>query len=109
MAGVPPLIMKLAMTVSPYPTFPRTRDNQRLGCGCLQPSRMASCFTQKGQTNRCASFTLRQIDALPHPRLARALFKYPHLNAFQPGILRQLDTLLNAPIILETKLELGIF
>jgi hypothetical protein len=38
MASVPPLIMKLAMPVSPYPTFPRTRE--------------------KGQTNRCASFTL---------------------------------------------------
>ena len=37
-AGVPPLIMKLAMTVSPYPTFPRSRE--------------------KEQTNRCASFTL---------------------------------------------------
>src|SRR4030067_2554858 len=38
MASVPPLIMKLAMTVSPHPTFPRKRE--------------------KGQTNRCASFTL---------------------------------------------------
>ena len=34
-----PLIMKLAMPVSPYPTFPRKRE--------------------KGQTNRCASFTLK--------------------------------------------------
>ena len=25
----------------------RKRDNQRLGCGRLQPSRMASCFTQR--------------------------------------------------------------
>ena len=25
----------------------RLRDNQRLGRGCLQPSRMASCFTQR--------------------------------------------------------------
>jgi len=33
---LPPLMMKLAMTVSPYPTFPRMRE--------------------KGQTNRCASF-----------------------------------------------------
>jgi len=101
MASTPLLIMKLAMTVSPYPAFPRgkapllnplmeqlairlthqktmgkslvipqageeaneesnlqfQRDNQRLGCGRLQPSRMASCFTQKGQTNRYASFT----------------------------------------------------
>ena len=28
----------------------RLRDNQRLGCGRLQPSRMASCFTQKEQS-----------------------------------------------------------
>ena len=35
---MPPPMMKLAMPVSPYPTFPRTRE--------------------KGQTNRCASFTL---------------------------------------------------
>ena len=48
--------MKPAMLVSPIPTFPRTRDNQRLGCGCLQPSRMASCFTQKVQSNRYAKF-----------------------------------------------------
>jgi len=33
-----PLIMKLAIPVSPYPTFPRKRE--------------------KGQTNRCACFTL---------------------------------------------------
>jgi hypothetical protein len=38
MASTPPLIMKLAMPVSPYPTFPRKRE--------------------KGQTNRFASFTL---------------------------------------------------
>jgi len=37
----PPLIMKLAMPVSPYPTFPRKRE--------------------KGQTNRCASFTLTDV------------------------------------------------
>jgi len=36
MATLPPLMMKLAMTVSPYPTFPRMRE--------------------KGQTNRCASY-----------------------------------------------------
>ena len=36
MASTPPLIMKLAMTVSPYPTFPRTRE--------------------KGQSNRYAKF-----------------------------------------------------
>ena len=38
MARATPLIMKLAMPVSPYPTFPRKRE--------------------KGQTNRYASFTL---------------------------------------------------
>jgi hypothetical protein len=38
MASVPPLMMKLATPVSPYPSFPRKRE--------------------KGQTNRCASFTL---------------------------------------------------
>ena len=36
---MPRLIMKLAVPVSPYPTFPRKRE--------------------KGQTNRYASFTLK--------------------------------------------------
>jgi len=40
MTSFSPLIMKLAMPVSPYPTFPRKRE--------------------KGQTNRYASFTLKQ-------------------------------------------------
>lgn len=31
-----------------YP-LSRRRDNQRLGCGHLQPSRMASCFTQRAR------------------------------------------------------------
>jgi len=63
---MPPLIMKLVMPVSPYPNPPRcalplrTRDNQRIGCGRLQLSRMASCFTQKGQTTRYASFTFKE-------------------------------------------------
>ena len=41
MANLPPPMMKLATTVSPYPTFPRRRE--------------------KGQTNRFASFTLTMI------------------------------------------------
>jgi len=38
MAGMPPTMMKPAMPISPYPTFPRKRE--------------------KGQSNRCASHTL---------------------------------------------------
>jgi hypothetical protein len=44
MAKMPPLILKLAMPVSPYPTFPRLRG--------------------KGQTNRFANFTLNPDNPL---------------------------------------------
>jgi hypothetical protein len=48
MASVPPPMMKLAMPVSPYPTFPRR---------------------EKGQTNRYASFTLRIAGTTNAPAL----------------------------------------
>jgi hypothetical protein len=37
-------VLKGAFHVCP---LARLRDNQRLGCGLLQSSRMASCFTQR--------------------------------------------------------------
>ena len=40
-----PVNVKLAQRVRV--PLSRLRDNQRLGCGRLQPSRMASCFTQR--------------------------------------------------------------
>ena len=45
---------------------------------------------------------------MPHFWLNRTLFEYAHLHVFQFRIGWQLDALLDALIILETELELGI-
>jgi len=59
MATLQPLMMKLAMTVSPYPTFPRMRE--------------------KGQTNRCASF-VNAASARPAHCLAHLLLIFIQLD-----------------------------
>ena len=70
MAKAPPQTMKLAMPVSPYPTFPRRRE--------------------KGQTNRFASFTLMHervvfAYAVSTPALTRRdgsrIKGFPNINA----------------------------
>ena len=57
MANMPPLIMKPAIPVPPIPTFPRTRKGhpRRVPAATQRPRRDKR---GKGQTNRCASFTL---------------------------------------------------
>src|SRR5574340_49098 len=66
MARMPSLIMKLAMPVSPYPTFPRTRE--------------------KGQTNRYASFTSKLLRILQQKPNAKAARRRPCRMSDQPFI-----------------------
>ena len=54
MASLLELIVKLAMTASPYPTFPRKRE--------------------KGQTNRYASFTLNGMNKKGAKQMPNGIF-----------------------------------
>src|SRR3990167_5209927 len=51
----------------------RLRDNQRLGCGVLQPSRMASCFIQRIEERERAIFIIRGGSLLCPLVLARVV------------------------------------
>src|SRR4030067_3171898 len=47
-----------------WESLSRKRDNQRLGCGLWQPSRMASCFIQRG---RGEGKVFSKTKLLPYP------------------------------------------